>query len=339
MLLLCCLLLVPTSLGAQTADELLRQASAAFENLEFEAAATLYARVLNVGAGATRMQRDTAQLYLGVSYEFAGQRNNTLSSFRALITDDPCAPTPEDFGGSVRAAFVEAMSQVFAASFCEFFALRLAPGDAAEFSLAVTRPASVRVLLTDSSGVEIADLGEQNADGVSLVRWSTIPDLSRFPADPTPYDLVIDARERQGSGTDRRSIQVAVHVPHVDTVPHPLPLADSVFRPETRSVGQAWSDLAKGLFFGAGTAAAAFGLSYTTLGGEVGKAAAIGGVISLAGVIAFVNGSTGRTIHENVDHNVRLRRQWQDNLIRVIAENETRRAGRVLVFERLRGRE
>ena len=331
--------LAPASLNAQTAEELLTQARTAFENLEFEAAARLYARVLNVGAGATRAQRDTAQLYLGVSYEFAGQRDNTLSAFRALIRDNPCASTPEDFGGSVRAAFIEAMSQIFAASFCGFFSLRLAPSDTAEFTLAVTRPATVRVLLLDSSGAAAADFGEQDADGVSLVRWSTIPELSRFPSDTTRYDLVIDARERQGTGTDRRSIPVAVHVPGADTIPHPHPLADSLFRPERRPASRAWTDLAGGLLIGAGTAAAAAGLSYTDLGGEVRKAVVVGGTISVAGAIAFVRGITGRTMPENVSYNAQLRQEWQDSLALVVTANESRRLGQVLVIERFREQE
>ena len=116
-------------------------------------------------------------------------------------------------------------------------------------------------------------------------------------------------------------------------------MADTVFRPERRPTNRAWTDLAEGLIFGAATAAAATGLSYTALGGEVGKAAAVGGAISLTGVIAFVNGVTGRTVDENVTYNTRLRQEWQDSLALVVAANESRRVGQMLVIERVRENE
>jgi hypothetical protein len=44
-------------------------------------------------------------------------------------------------------------------------------------------------------------------------------------------------------------------------------------------------------------------------------------------------------MQENVAYNARLRQEWQDSLALVVAENESRRLGQVLVIERFREQE
>ncbi len=334
LLLLHLSLAVPASLYAQTVEELLSRASDAFENLDFEDAAQLYTRVLDAASGATLAQRDSAQLYLGVSYEFAGQRANAVSVFRVLVRNSPCAPAPEVFGASVTAAFVEARGEVFAVGLCEVRAQQLAPGDAATFRIAVTRPALVQAFLQDSTGQIVTDFGEQATDGISTVQWTDIPDPALFGEHAKPYTLVVHARERQGAQTDQKSLPISVYAPPADTLAHPPPLADSVFLAESRTTAPAVRDLAKGLLVGAGIAASS-ALAYRSLEGESGKALAVAGAVSFAGIVAFIKGRSGREITGNKAHNTALKNQWAARRDSVVAENRSRIAARQLIIKPL----
>jgi hypothetical protein len=337
-LLLFAAALVPLPAQAQTAEQLLVQARSAFDNLDFEAAARLYLRALDISVSPTREQRDTAQLYLGVSYEYAGQRVNSTSAFRVFIRDNPCAPTPEVFGPGVTQAYVEARSGLFAAGLCALVPQRLATGDTAVFRVAATRAVLVRLLLRDAAGAVVLDFGDRTATGVQDVRWTLGASPSAFGAEPRDMTLVMEARERDGGATDQRTYPVRVHAPSVDTLAHPLAPSQSLLRPERRPMGAATGDLVKGLAFGAGAAVAATTLAHKSLGGETVKAAAIGGTMSLVGVIGFFKASAGRDIPENRAFNEGLRRTWRAAADSVMAENRRRLATQVLIIEPSDGR-
>lgn len=328
-------LMLPAASRAQTAGQLLVQARSAFENLDFEQAARLYTRVLDPAARATIAQRDSAQLYLAVSYQYGGQRENALSAFRTFIRGTPCAPTPDQFGASVTAVFVEARSELFAASLCGLATQRLARGDTAAFRVVVTQPAAVRLLLQDSSGRTVADLGEHQVEGLSVVYWA-VGDPGRYPAHPTRHVLVIEGRARQGTATDRRTAEVSLQVPPVDTIATPPPPDRRQFLPERRTKGPALGDLGKGLLMGSGVAAAG-ALAYGSLKGELKKAVIVGGVVSVTGFAAFIKGTSRLGIPENVERNRRLEAQWRVRRDSVAAENRTRVAGRVLVIAPVEG--
>ena len=326
-------LLVPRVAQAQTPEELLTRARAAFENLDFETAIRDYQRVLDISIAATRQLRDTAQLYLAVSYEFAGQRDNTLRTFRTLIRENPCTITPEEFGGSVSAAFVEARGGVFAAGLCVIQAQRLERDDSVRLTVATTRTAELHVYLHDATGAMVLDLGRHTVTGIANIARRVDPNPMAFPAAPAAHTLVIEAEESQGTGTDARTTIVLAHIPPPDTLTHPEPIPDSAFLPEERSAGSAWGDLAKGLGIGVGVTAVTAGLAYASLEAEPAKVVAIGGTISLVGFVAFFKGSADRAIPENQAQNERRRRQWLEDRARVISENATRGRARYLVIE------
>lgn len=322
-----------TALRAQTAEQLLTQARRAFENLDFEQAARLYTRMLDPATGAALAQRDTAQLYLGVSYQYASQPANAVSAFRTLLRSNPCVSSPEAFGAGVTAAFVEARGQVFAAGLCGLGRQELAPGDTAVFSMAATRPAAVRVLLQDSVGQTAVDFGERPVAGISPVRWSPLPSAARFGGRPARYLIVVRARALEGTETDERVVPVLVSAPNVDTVPHPPPILPSAFRPERRPAGPALGDLAKGLGFALAIAGASSALTYSSLKGETGKAVAVGGGVGLAGTLAFGIGNSRRDIPENRTYNADLRRRWESAQDSVVTLNRQRLASRRVVIE------
>jgi hypothetical protein len=317
---------------AQTPDSLLAQARAAFDNLDFEQAARLYTRVLELGVGATRPQRDTAQLYLGASFEFAGQRVNALAAFRTFIRASPCAPTPQVFGGNVVTAFIEARLQVFAAAVCTLREQRLAAGDSLTLRVVATRPAVVEVALQDGAGRVLGTLGQAPLEeGFAEVRLGPVPDPATFGPEPARYTLLLRAREREGAESDQRLVPVTLRAPPPDTLAHPLPPADSLFRPEVRTTGAA-ADLGKTLLVAVAAVAIPTTVGHRSLRGDTPKAAVVAGAISLTGVVAFARGQARRDIPENRAYNEELRQRWQRELDEARAENRRRLDARRLVI-------
>lgn len=320
-------------LPGQTADQLLTQARQAFQNIDFEQAARLFTRVLDAAVGATAAQRDTAQLYLGVSYEYAGQRANALSAFRALVRSSPCTPSPEQYGAGVTAAYVEAQGGVFATGVCEIRRQEVTRETGVTFQVTTTRPAVVRALLLDSAGRSVADLGEVDATGAASLRWTALPDPSELPASPTRHQLVIRARATQGTETDERAFRVTVYAPPADTADHPPAPNPTEFRPEQRPLGPALGDFGKAVAVGAAAVLASSVIADKSLAGETGKALVVGGAISFAGFVALVKGSNQRNLSENIQFNAELRRAWETKRDSVAAVNRDRRTNRRIVIE------
>ncbi|HXV87116.1 MAG TPA: hypothetical protein VD793_10470, partial [Gemmatimonadales bacterium] len=314
------------------------QARRAFENIDFEQAARLFTRVLDVAAGATAAERDTAQLYLGVSYEYAGQRVNAVSAFRALVRSSPCAATPEQFGAGVTAAYVEAQGGIFAVGPCDLERQEATPESGAVFRVAATRPALLRVLLLDSAGRTAADFGEVAAAGVAQRRWPNLPDATALPVGRARYQLLFRARAAQGTESDERSFPVEVVVPAADTVGHPPAPAPGDYRPEQRSVGPAVGDFGKALAVGGAAVAASVLLAPSSLGGETGKAVMVGGAITFAGFVAFVKGSGERDLSENRQFNAQLLRAWEVRRDSVSAVNRGLLRNRPIIIEPVGGR-
>ncbi len=327
------LLAFPLVASAQSnTAQILRDAQEAFQNLEFETAARFYNLVLSAGANATRVQRDTAQLYLGVSYEYASQRDDALSAFRAFVRANPCTPAPQAFGASVSEAFNQARGDVMAVGLCSFDEQRIATGETLSLNVAVTRTSSVSIVLRDLDGETVSQMmmPELN-EGVSPVAWTGQLDPDAFSVRPTEYALVLTARDRNRTATGSDSVPVLIHVTPVDTLRHPMPLNEADFLLEERPMSAAYGDLGKGLFIGAGVAAASL-LSYSSLSGELGKAVAIGGAVSVAGIVALVKGSSNRTISEAQQQNESLRTEWEVRRDSVANVNRDRLASRQLVI-------
>jgi hypothetical protein len=331
------LLAVPARASAQTAGELLRDAQTAFENLEFERAAELYLLVLSAGAGANRAQRDTAQLYLGVAYEYSDQRQNALATFRTLVRSNPCAPVPQEFGASVARLIGEARRGIVAVGLCDFREQRLAAGDSVSLTIALTRPSVVLVLLQGPSGSTVAQIGQNLPEGTSELRWAPQLDPTRYAERPTPLSLILRARDESGTATAQDSVAVLVRAYPVDTLSHPAPLREADLLPEQRSMNAAIGDLGKGLFFGVGIAATSL-LTYSSLRGEYVKALSVGGAVSLAGIVALAKGSSNRGIPENRLHNETVRSAWAASRDSVVTINRSRLAARELVLEPVGGR-
>jgi len=116
-----------------------------------------------------------------------------------------------------------------------------------------------------------------------------------------------------------------------DTLEHPAPLADSLFLPERTGTRQRYETLLGGLVMGG-----AVMLLPGTLAPEAtlaGTRYAVGGAMSLAGIVGFFTRRPGMLVPENVAANAALRENWNERLGTVVAENADRIAGIRLVVE------
>lgn len=324
------LIATPTQAVAQ-ADQLLREALDAFQNLEFEQAARLYNLVLAPGARATKTQRDTAQLYLGVSYEYAEQREDALSAFSEFIRANACAPAPQAFGASVTAVFNQSRRGLVAVGLCELKEQQVTTDDTLLFTVAVTRASLLSIVFRDSGGETVAQMMAELDDGNSTITWANPFDPSDFSERPTELTLLLRARDQAGTATGLDSVPVRMYASSVDTLTHPLPLTGSDLLPELRTMNAAYGDLGKGLAVGVGVAAASM-LSYSSLSGEYAKAVAVGGAVSITGIVAFIKGGGNRTIAENQLHNENVRASWEARRDSIVGLNQARLAGRSLVI-------
>jgi hypothetical protein len=187
------------------------------------------------------------------------------------------------------------------------------------------------MVIQDSNGETVAQMISELPEGSSTVPWAGPLDPSSFSQRPTEYSLLFRARDQNGTATGQDSVPVLIYASPVDTLWHPRPLTDADFMPEMRPLGAAYEDLAKGLLIGAGVAAASLA-TYGSLTGEYAKAVAVGGAVSLAGIVAMLKGSSDRTIPENRQHNDALRFDWETRRDSVATANRSLLAARQLVI-------
>jgi len=116
-----------------------------------------------------------------------------------------------------------------------------------------------------------------------------------------------------------------------DTLPHPPPLADSLFLLERAGTGRSIQTLFGGVLMGG-----AVMLLPSALASDAelaGTRYVVGGAMSIAGIIGFITQRPGTIFLDNVSANQTLRDDWSDRLETVIEENTNRRATIRLVIE------
>jgi hypothetical protein len=108
-----------------------------------------------------------------------------------------------------------------------------------------------------------------------------------------------------------------------DTLPLPGPLPDSLLLREREGGGAGLKALLTGVIGGVGVALLP---SSVAPGSELSAGRfAVGGAMTVAGVIGFFTQRGGQRVPENIAANERVRRDWQARVDALVRENETRR--------------
>ncbi|MGH7569993.1 MAG: hypothetical protein ACREL9_13670 [Gemmatimonadales bacterium] len=324
----------PATSHAQAAAELLDQAVRAYQSLEFEVAAGYLRRALafSGAAGLPRPERARALIHLAATELIRERPDSARSAARQLVLLDPrYRPDELVFPPEVLNLFEEmrrATKAVFTRpplsplAVAEFrpgeqgFVIRLFASSFHEITAAVTledgRP--FRALYTGPIG-----------DSLDL-RWDGL-DTAGALVPAGRYTFTVTSRD---GPTVVRMLHVPLEVTVVtsDTLPLPLPPADSQLLAERRPVGPALKALAPGAVVGAAIVL----LPSLVAGGEdaAGGRVVVGGAVTLGGVIGFFAQRPRAAIRENVERNRAVRDRWRDARAAAAAENVRRRRDRRL---------
>lgn len=318
------------ALPAQTADELVTQGIAAYNALEYDAAAALLRRGLGL-AGPGALPYDTRApilVYLGATEIFRAQRDSAASAFRqALRTDPRHRPDPLVFPPAVANAF-DAVRRTTA-----YVRVSVPPDTsivlgselyAARLDASALHNITVDLLQRDSVLVRRLYSGPI-ADSL-IVRWEGLDEAGRAAFEG---QLILQVASQNPTGGGRR-IQIpltTVSRPR-DSLPLPPPPADSLFLPERVSKAPARRSLGAGIL--TGLAAIVLPALLTEEGGSASSRYLVAGAATTAGILGWVAARPGRPIPDNILANQLIRDAWRREYDGVIAENQRRRSESVL---------
>lgn len=327
------LTIIPATAVAQRPDPLARP-MAAYRDLDYDAAASGFRAALAATAAAPLSDPDRlrALMHLGAIEVFRGRREAAIEAFRSLLVIDArYRPDELVFPPEVSTLFQETRIGLRATSVIVPAETRIqSPADRLPVRVYAASLHEVRVAVIDQAGGAVRVLHE-GAIGDSLeLLWNGRDGLGRL-REPGQYRLRITSRSP--AGRDERELIVPLTITRVeqDTLPLPAPLPESAFRPETAAPTGGSRHLATGL----GVAGIVALLPSIAGSGNDGATIRFGVVAALgaAGTIGLTRARRPRPLSENIEWNRRQRETWLQEVTRVRAENDARRAAASLRIE------
>ncbi len=333
--LLVCLVLAATvaapSAHAQTATEQLQYGIEAYRNLELDAAEGFLRRALAVPpeTGLSAAERTTALSYLGAAELFGGRRDSATAAFHRLVLHDPRFHLDAViFPPQVLQLYDEVRRDTRVV-------MAVAPADTAivlardTFTVRLYAAAyhQIRARLIRDDGSILLPLYDGQVGDSLLLRWDGL-DSTGAPA-AGRYTLLVESLAPTGTVERVVHFPIEADVVRLDTLPHPLPPADSLLLPEQQPAGPALRSLTAGVFLGG------LAVALPALAGSSSEATdarfAVGGAVTLAGVIGFFRQKPGRPLPDNIAANRKHLGEWREGLDTVVRENEARRDARLRI--------
>ena len=331
------LLLVAAALApaarAQTPAEQLARAVQAYQNLEYDRAASAFRAALarTDAGGLNDSERVQALVYLAATELFAGHRDSAVVAFeRALVLDPRYRIDQLTFPPEVTGLFQQVRLRTRAATVIAPRLTRLvSTGDrlslwvyAAAFhpaDVVVTRPdgAPLRTLYQGGVGDSLqVSWDGRGADGLQVASGR--------------YLVRVDSRGSDGRVI--RTVEVPLDVAQVprDTLPLPRPLPDSVFKPEASAGGSGVGPLLTGL--GGALAVVALPPLISAKAPGMGARFVVAGALGIAGAVGFPLQRRPRPLPENMAANQAMRLAWERQADSVRTENALRRRSVELVI-------
>ena len=319
--------------SAQRASDRLARGLRHYQNLEYDSAAIVLRSAL-AQAGPTSLddaQRVRALSYLGATELFGGRRDSAVAAFGRLLLLDPRYRIDQlVFPPEVTGLFQQVRLTIHAAALVAPALTRLgSAGDRLVAWLYVTSFHPVDVVVTRENGALLGALYQGGVGDSAQIEWDgRASDGLRVGSGR----YLIRADSRDAAGRIVRSVAVPLDVTEVetDTLPAPLPLPDSSFKPENMPGGNGLGPLLTGL----GAAAAVVALPSMVGGGTAGMGDrfVVAGALGIAGIISFPLQRRPRVLAENVAANQALRLSWQRLADSVRAENVARRRNAVVII-------
>ena len=328
------LALFPAALEAQGAGPDLTVAGAqAYQNLEFDRAATLLTRALvDTASGLSHVQRARALSYLAAANLFGGHRDRAAAACRQLVELDPSIrPDSLVFPPAVLAVYDEARRATPVVGIEVPMRQVVRPAESVPMvRLFATVPQTVDVSLRRADGTVRTSLYSGPIADSLHVPWNGRDARGQVPDDSTLW-LRVASRAYAG-GPETRVVVVPLHlrVQSPDTLAWPLFSQDSLL-PERSAGGARLGPLLVGSLLSGATMALPELISGRADGtpGRYVVAAALG----VTGVVGLLAARRGRVLPANIQANAVRRRAWQDAVAAVRAANGRRRAEAAISIE------
>lgn len=319
-------LVAPPPLTAQTSSDLLEMGRRAFQNIDYDAAATVLRRGLVRTTGDTLSEPDRVQalMYLGATELFRGRRDSALAVFRRLLVLDPRhRPNELVFPPQVTDLFRAARqaTKVVAVEVPPLTELRVR-SEQFTARLQASSPHDVTVAITGNDGTIVRLIYTGPISDSLAVGGDGLTEESGLPADGA-YQL------RVTSGGPAGRIHGVVHVP----------LEISRVRGETHQPSEMAPRAVRGppvrLLAGGGLATAAAIVLPTIVARDAHASGARFAVASAIGVSTLV-GFVTRWRNRPIDRSARTNQSRRDDRRSVATASPARlmiRAGRPAVLD------
>jgi hypothetical protein len=315
----------PRGAHAQSAAEVLAQGVRAYQDLEFDGAAGLLRRSLAFQGtealpptGATR-----ALIYLAATELFRNRRDSAAAVARRLVLLDPrFRPDEQVFPPQVVTLYEGVRRATPAVTARAPADTSIRPrADAFVIRLYASTFHDVSATLATEAGSVVRPLyAGPIGDSLNLT-WNGL-DSAGVRVPDGRYAVTITSLDRQRRVVRMLRLPLQVARPSVDTLPHPVPPADSLLRPERQPYGPAIRALAPGAL--TGVAIAVLPKIVASREDASGTRYLVGASVTIAGVAAFLSRHPGRPIPGNAAHNRVLRDDWRRAVDDVIRHNTQR---------------
>jgi len=309
----------PVALWAQDSSTV-RQAMAAYENLDFPAALDAAKRAV----AGRQSQRDLATAYevMAFSYAALDSTRQAVQAFRELIFLDPDRePSVERVSPRITSLYASALGQVLVVRGLRVDSASFVGGQGgAPIQFSVSRPARVNTRLV-AEGLEVV-VDSQLVAGAGGFRWAALT-VAGDPVPPGRYTMLVTASEGASKFTSQISVEVR-HAP-VDTVPHLTSLPGYSTLPETEVPPRDWRPVGATFLFAGLSTGAAFALSNNALGSSwqgptIGISIATLGV----GIAMTVKKPDPRPVPANIRYNELLAEQLTQRNADIARQNAAR---------------
>jgi FlgD Ig-like domain len=313
---------------AQSADELLTQGIAAYQQLQFDAAAQLLARSLGPDLRGTLSdaRRLEGLTYLAASQLFSNHQESASATLREILLTDPrYEPDSLLFPPPVRSAFAQVRDSV------KVVILHL-PAQSTLLVGRDTLPAhvyasslhQVTAVVDREDGALVRSL-YQGPILDSLTLWWDGRDAHGAPVAPGSYRLTVVSRGQGGQPLRSVMVPLDITASHADTIAYAAQPPDSLFLPQRTSATPGLAALGVGLL-GAGLTAI---LPQAVGAGSDGSARRflVAAAVGLAGIVGLRHRGLGRPIPANVAANAIRRDVWRRQIEDVQQANRVSRAG------------